>query len=121
MNTVQQTKSLNDVIQEKRNEITANLAWHADLTGPEAESLLRHQEAGTYLLRQGEKEDHYYLSYVEGRVLSHLPIKIDYSQKQWFYQNTTHHFGDDLKAFIPEIMHREEAECHPLVPFAKKK
>ena len=118
MDTVQ---DLHDAIQEKRDEIVEHPAWHVDLIGPEAEVLLKDQPSGTYLLRQGEKADNYYLSFNDNGKLVHLPVKIDYPTKQWFYLNCLFHYGDSLKGFIPEIMHREEAECLPLVQFAKTK
>jgi hypothetical protein len=118
MSTLQQDKTLNTLVQEKIDEMTQHPAWHGDLTGMEAESLLRFQPAGTYLLRQGERTDLFYLSFVIGTELSHLPIKIDSSSHQWFYLNSTPHYAHDLTSFIPEIMHREEAECHPLAQFA---
>ncbi|HEY5234859.1 MAG TPA: hypothetical protein VIJ14_01670 [Rhabdochlamydiaceae bacterium] len=119
--TMQQATQLNPWVQEKLNEITSHCAWHAELTGIEAEALLRLKPSFTYLIRQGEKVDHFYLSFIKGEEFCHLPFTIDYSSLQWFYRNTFPHFAHDLKAFVPEIMHREETECHPLVQFAKKR
>ena len=119
MNTKQQTQNLDVAIQTKRDEMFSHVAWHGELTGSEAESLLWGQIAGTYLLRQGEKEDHFYLSYIVGNDLFHLPVRIDQPTCKWFYQNGCFHYGDELKEFICEIAHREEDQCHPLVQFAK--
>ena len=118
--TTQQATQLNPWVQEKLNEIMSHCAWHADLTGIEAEALLRQKPSYTYLIRQGEKIDHFYLSYIKGEEFCHLPFTLDYSSFQYFYRNTYPHFAHDLKIFIPEIMHREEAECFPLMQFAKK-
>lgn len=109
----------NPWVQEKLNEITSHSAWHGELTGIEAEALLRQKPSFTFLLRQGEKVDHFYLSFVEGERFNHLPFTFDYPSKRWFYRNSFPHFADDLKVFIPEIMHKEEAECYPLMQFAK--
>ena len=119
--TMQQATQLNPWVQEKLNEITSHCAWYAELTGIEAEALLRLKPSFTYLIRQGEKVDHFYLSFSKGEEFCHLPFTIDYSSLQWFYRNVYPHFAHDLKAFVPEIMHKEETECHPLVQFAKKR
>jgi hypothetical protein len=119
MSTMQQTPALNPWVQEKIGEIESHLSWHGGLTGIEAEALLRGQPSFTYLLRQGEKYDHFYLSYVNGSEFNHLPFTIDYSSLQWFYRNTVPHFASNLATFIPEIMHKSAAECCPMVQFAK--
>ena len=119
--TLQQANQMNPWVQEKLNEITSHCAWHAELTGIEAEALLRLKPSFTYLIRQGEKFDHFYLSFIKGEEFCHLPFTLDYPSSQWFYRNGWPHFARDLKTFIPEIMHKEDAECHPLVQFAKKR
>jgi hypothetical protein len=116
---MQQETEANPYFQDYIKEMVSHPAWHGDLTGSEAEALLRFQPAGTYLLRQGEKEGLFYLSYVEGTHLYHLPVKIDQASQQWFYLNAFPHYANNLEIFIPEIMHRAENECHPLAPFAK--
>ncbi|HEX4839713.1 MAG TPA: hypothetical protein VFU89_04645 [Rhabdochlamydiaceae bacterium] len=118
--TMQQGAKLNPWVQEKLNEIASHSAWHAELTGIEAEALLRLKPSFTYLIRQGEKVDHFYLSFIKGEEFCHLPFTIDYSSLQWFYRNMYPHFARDLEIFIPEIMHRDVAECHPLMQFAQK-
>lgn len=120
MDAVRQSAGLNVATEQKRDEIMSHSAWHGDLTGIEAEGLLNQQLSGTYLLRQGEKEDHYYLSYVVDNSFYHLPIKMDSATNKWFYKNGCPHFGSNLKGFIEEIMHRDEADCHPLVEFASQ-
>jgi hypothetical protein len=123
MNLMQQTTELSPWIQEKIKEVMTHCAWHGELTGIEAEALLRQKPSFSYLLRQGEKIDHFYLSFVknceQGDDFFHLPFTIDYSSLQWFYRNWFPHFAHTLNVFIPEIMHKEEAECNPLMQFAK--
>src|SRR5476651_1273582 len=114
-----QEANLNPWVQEKLNEIYSHSAWHGELLGIEAEALLRLKPLFTYLIRQGEKLDHFYLSFIKGEEFCHLPFTIDYSSLQFFYRNSAPHFAKDLKDFIPEIMHKDEAECHPLMQFAK--
>jgi hypothetical protein len=117
MNIMTQEKGLAPWIQAKMDELMSHPAWQGEVSGLEAEALLRQHDSFTYLLRQGEKADQFYLSYINGTDLLHLPFTIDYSSLQWFYRNSWPHFAADLKAFIPEIMHRDEAECHPLAQF----
>ena len=106
-------------VQQMRGEIENHIAWHGDLTGSEAEALLREMKDMTYVLRQGEKFDHFYLTYVHGKTnFVHIPFKIDRASQQWFYMNFAQHYGDSLKVFVPEIMHQEEASCYPLPAFA---
>src|SRR5712692_5965028 len=117
---MQQATQMNPWAQENYNEITSHCAWHAELTCIEAEALLRLKPSFTYLIRQGEKVDHFYLTFIKGEEFCHLPFTLDYSSLQYFYRNSFPHFARDLKTFIPEIMHKEEAECLPLMQFAKK-
>ena len=116
-----QTVEMPTFIQNKIEEIKAHVAWHSDLTGSEAEAILSNMPDMTYLLRQGEKADHFYLTYVSnGTNFIHIPFVIDYTSQKWFYRNFCPHFGDSLKVFIPEIMHKEENTCYPLAAFAGK-
>lgn len=101
-------------VQEKFAELTTHVAWFGEVSGIEAEALLRLQRPNTFLLRQGEKEDQFYLSYTNGTDLLHLPFTIDYASMQWFYRNGFPHFAEKLEVFIPEIMHREKDACYPL-------
>lgn len=106
--------------QDKINEVIAHCAWHGDLTGSEAEAILRNKPDMTYLIRQGEKIDHFYLTYVkEGAVFIHLPFTIDHGKQQWFYRNYYPHFAYSLQTFIPEIMHQDESRCLPLSAFKR--
>ncbi len=117
MKTMQQARGTDPQVQAMMDEMISHPAWLGDMTGVEAETLLRQKPSFTYLLRQGEKGDHFYLSYVNGTNFIHLPITILYSTHQWFYQNSYPHFAKDLVTFIPDIMHQEAAECHPLEQF----
>ncbi len=121
MQHMTQEKGLTPWVQEKMNELMTHPAWHGEVSGLEAEGLLRRQKSFTYLLRQGEKIDQFYLSYIKGTDLLHLPFTIDYSSMQWFYRNDWPHFATHLATFIPEIMHQEATECQPLAQIAQAK
>ncbi len=117
MSALRAESSFLECVQEKTDEIRNHSAWYEDLTGTEAEIILRDKPDLTYLLRQGEKEDHFYLTYVKnGCAFSHIPFTVNYTLKQWFYRNCFPRFASTLKVFIPEIMHAEEADCIPLIP-----
>lgn len=116
----QQEMTLSAIIETKMDELEMHTAWHGNLTGSESEALLRNMPHMTYLLRQGEKFDHFYLTYVkEGTVFTHLPFTIDSKKQQWFYRNYHPHFAYSLHTFIPEIMHQHEKDCFPLAPFTR--
>jgi hypothetical protein len=102
-------------IQDKIHEITSHTAWFGDLTGTQAEFLLRSKSDMTYVLRQGERADHFYLSYVKDKcVFVHIPFTANHPSKMWYYLNGSPHLAETLEKFIPEIMHVEQGECSPL-------
>lgn len=103
-------------LQEKREEITNHIAWYGNLTGTEAEIILRGKSDLTYVLREGEKEGHFYLTYVKDECsFTHIPFTVNTVLKQWFYRQGYPRFAPTLKGFIPEIMHADEADCTALV------
>lgn len=105
-----------EFMQEKVHEMMSHIAWYGDLTGTEAEIILRDKSDMTYLLRQGEREDHFYLTYVKnGCAFTHIPFTVNRTLNQWFYRQGIPRFAPNLKAFIPEIMHADEVDCIPLV------
>lgn len=103
-------------IAEKENEITSHPAWYDRLNGMDCEALLRGMPTGTFLLRQGEDQYHYYLSYVIGEYsYKHQPFIIKFSSRGWFYQNGNTDFRDRLVELIPAAMHCNEGQCIPLI------
>lgn len=103
-------------LKEKEDEITSHPAWHGCLNGMDCEALLRGMPSGTYLLRQGEDQYHYYLSYVIGEYFyKHQPFIIKFSTRGWFYQNGCSGFRDRLIELIPMAMHCDESQCTPLI------
>ncbi len=117
MMTLRVEDSSPNFMHEKIEEITHHIAWYGNLTGTEAEIILRGKSDMTYLLRQGEKEGHFYLTYVKDECsFTHIPFTVNAVIKQWFYRQGFPRFAPTLKGFIPEIMHAEEADCIALVP-----
>ncbi len=118
MSTITKEFSSADFMQKKVDEIKSHQAWYAGLTGTDAEIIIRGQSDMTYLLRQGEREDHFYLTYVKNECeFTHIPFTVNPVIKQWFYRNFAARFASTLDAFIPEIMHVDAADCKPLVSF----
>ena len=121
MDTMKAETRLAPWMQEKMNELLSHPAWNDSMTGFEADALLRTQQPFTYLLRQGERKDVFYLSFCTGTAVVHRPFSVDYATYSWYYRNgfpqCRQVFKPDLKTFIPEIIQREEAECLPLPPF----
>jgi len=116
MSTDRIMNSCPEYIQDKINEITSHPAWFGELTGTQAEFLLRDKADMTFLLRQGEKQDHFYLSYVKDScVFVHIPFTANHPSKIWFYLNGAPHYGDTLETFIPDIMHVTQGHCYPLL------
>ncbi len=113
----QSTLLENNWIQNKQKEIENHVAWHGKITGMLCEALLRDQSPFTYLLRAGEEELHYYLSFVQAPVtFKHQPFIIEFSVKGWFYRNGYTGIAPTVEEIIPMIMHCSPEECHPLIP-----
>ncbi|MGH2611423.1 MAG: SH2 domain-containing protein [Rhabdochlamydiaceae bacterium] len=105
-------------IREREMEILLHLGWHGDISGIECEDLLRGLIPGSYLLREGEREFQYYLSFVLGDPFSfkHQPFLIvkDHSQIIWGYRNGAHRWISTLDSLIPMVMHCALDQCYPL-------
>ncbi len=99
-----------------KEEVAAHPAWHGMITGMAAEALLRDQKLHTFVIRQGEKEMHYYLSFVQGEDnnFKHQPFVIEEAHRKWFYRNTIPHLAASVDELIPLIMHIAPELCIPL-------
>ncbi len=119
MALVQKSKSLLKEhlwVQKKQKEIETHVAWHGKISGMYCEALLREHSAFTYLLRTGEEEGHFYLSFVQSPLsFKHQPFVIRFSVKGWFYQNGYTGITPDLDELISLIMHCSSEQCRPLV------
>jgi hypothetical protein len=99
--------------------IFSHSSWMGELTGLASEVFLKRQKPYTYLLRVGEKNSHYYLSFVDQHlVIRHQPFAIIYTKKSWYCQQ-----GDGYGPFITEtiddlihrIMHCKPEDCNPVL------
>jgi len=101
--------------QQKEAEIQSHLAWHGSITGMFCEGILRDKPLFTYVIRQGEKPHHYYLSFVrEHNTFHHQPFVVELNSQGWFYMNWNPHHSTTLEGLIPKIMHHEASQCIPL-------
>ncbi|MGH2612954.1 MAG: hypothetical protein ACRDFB_07890, partial [Rhabdochlamydiaceae bacterium] len=70
----------------------------------------------TYLLRAGEEECHYYLSFVQSPLcFKHQPFVIEFSMQGWFFRNGYTGITPTLDEIIPLIMHCTSEESRPLI------
>jgi hypothetical protein len=101
--------------KEKELEMQQHQAWHGLITGMFCEGVLRDREAFTYILRQGERPYHYYLSFVkEDGTFHHQPFVVELKSEGWFYRNFNLHYSTSLEGIIPKIMHCSAEQGVPL-------
>jgi hypothetical protein len=101
--------------QQKESEIQNHPAWHGNITGMRCEGILRDRPVNTYLIRQGEKPFHFYLSFVRAHnTFHHQPFIVELNKNGWFYMNFHPHHSDTLEGLVPKIMHCEADQCIPL-------
>lgn len=108
-------------IQKNEEQVKTHVAWHGDISELVSEELLKNQPYFTYLLRQGEVEHSYFISFVkEDGSIKHQKFILEFDLKGWYYKNgitigpeeVTKENIDDL---IPIMMHRNICECVPFL------
>lgn len=107
-------------IQKNEEQIKTHPAWHANLSEASSDKLLKNQPPLTYLLRNGPKEQSYFISFVhQDGTVQHKSFVLEFDQQGWYYRNgvtkgpkevTT----EDLHELIPIMMHCESNESLPL-------
>jgi len=105
-------------MQAMKDAIVSHPAWHGKINGMLCETLLRDMPVNTYLIRQGEEEFHFYLSFVHGEnnFFKHQPFMIDNDSRKWFYRNCQQHWAPVVEGLVPLIMHCAADQCLPLLP-----
>ena len=106
-------------ILSKQEEMQRHRAWHGTLSGMKSEAALRGLPAGTFLLRQGESELEYYLSWIvdtETNVYKHQPfcLSADLGNPQWEHRNCLYTKLPNLDDIIAIMMHSPKEQCIPL-------
>lgn len=118
MSQLADTSARAPFIEQKVSEIEGHPAWYADANLSMSETLLKGQKPFTYILRHGDKELHYLLSFVdENQLVQHRPISIQYSLaiKGWYFLNSVQHARTYLSDLIPVAMHVDPPRSNPLL------
>lgn len=100
------------------NDIRSNAAWLGYISGLKAEKMLRgHKAPYLYVLREGEHEGDYYVTFVlPNQTIFHQPFTISATETGWYYEQggggplTIESRLDDV---LHLIMHCEKGQCHP--------
>ncbi|MBI3258986.1 MAG: hypothetical protein HYZ54_05890 [Ignavibacteriae bacterium] len=98
-------------------------AWHEDADAWHAEALLDGKDPFTYLLRKGDKEYAYFITFVkEDRNIKHQSFTLEHDRGGWYYKNGTAYgpaeiIGKTLEELIPQMLHCEPKKCIPLSQF----
>lgn len=120
VNTMVNTSAIVEWVQRNHEQIKTHLAWHSNISENESEKLLRDNRPFTYLLRPGEKEHFYFISFVkEDGSIKHQFFALEFDRKGWFYRNggtgsPQEIVSKDLHQLIPMMMHCDLLSCTPL-------
>lgn len=104
-------------------EIETHESWQGHISGLEAEKLLREKKTPyLYMLRSGENEGDYYVTYVLPDLsIKHQPFIITINNEGWYCQNTGN-FGTLTTASFDDIlhliMHCRKLEPKPYLPLS---
>ncbi|MBI3212096.1 MAG: hypothetical protein HYZ47_05420 [Simkania negevensis] len=100
-------------IKTNQELIQKHPAWHEDIDAPQAEALLTGKAPFTYLLRKGDKERAYFITFVkEDYTVYHQSFTLEHDSKGWYYKNgiVTGPI-ETVEELIPKIMHCDPKEC----------
>ena len=112
---------VNRWLQKNEEQMKTHPAWQGDISELSSEKLLKGQPLLTYLLRQGEKEHSYYISFVKGDgSIKHQRFTLELDQLGWYYRNGVTNgprevTKENINDLIPPMMHCEPPECIPLL------
>ena len=78
----------NEWIQKNQKQIESHPAWYDLISEDESEALLKNKNPFTYLLRAGEKQYSYFISFVrENGAIKHQPFILELNKRGWYYRN----------------------------------
>jgi hypothetical protein len=107
-------------IQRNQEQITAHPAWRP-ISEHESEKLLQDKSPFTYLLRFGEKEHSYFISFTkEDGSIKHQFFVLELDRKGWYYRNGStlncpaEVVSTDINELIPLMMHCDLSFCNTL-------
>jgi hypothetical protein len=107
-------------VQSYQEQIEIHCAWHSGISEKESEKLLIGKSPFTYLLRSGEKECPYFISFVrEDGSIKHQFFALEFDRKGWLYRNGAtggpqEITSKDLDQLIPMMMHCDSFAGTPL-------
>lgn len=120
MQVVLNTMNKDSIQYSIYEEIEQHPAWIGSTSGLKAEKILRGRKRPyLYLLRQGEFENDYYVTFVHPDFsIKHTPFIITTTLEGWHYENASGG-GPYTDASIDDvlhlIMHCHKDECAPLM------
>jgi hypothetical protein len=108
-----------------QEQIQGHPAWHGDIDVQQAEALLQEKDSFSYLLRKGEEENAYFITFVkENQSIKYQRFTLEHDRKGWYYKNGTTGFNlhkktcgstetvaETLGELIPQMMHCDDREC----------
>lgn len=104
-------------IKTNQEQIEKHPAWRGNVDAMLAETLLKKEASFTYLLRKGEKEQAYYISFVkEDGGIKHQRFTLEYGLKGWYYKNGVLKGPEEvidefLDRLIPQMMYCDSDTC----------
>src|SRR5271154_175014 len=99
-------------VQKNQDQIKAHPAWHDSVSESKSDMLLKDQSPFTYLLRSGEEEHSYFISFIkEDGSIKHQFFVLEPDRKGWYYRNGStinspaEIISKDINELIPLMMH----------------
>jgi hypothetical protein len=114
-----------DWIKKNQVDIQSHLAWHENINEEVSETLLQGKPPFTYILRSGEKEHAYFITYVKSDLSTkHQFFVLEIDRKGWYYRNgvtmgLSEILSKDLQVLIPMMMHCDAMACTPLMSMVR--
>ena len=122
INTVAHPGASVEWFQRNDEQVKAHPAWHFNISENDSETLLKGSRPFTYLLRAGQGEHKYFISFVkEDGSIKHQFFNLEYGdRKGWFYRNggtgsPEEVVSQDLHQLIPMMMHCDRLSGTPLM------
>ncbi len=106
-----------DWITKKQDQIKNHPAWHGNIPAREAENFVKGKGPFTYILRSGEKERSYFITFVQNdQLIKHQYFSLEYDRKGWYYRNgevqgPLEAIAEYINELVPIMMHCQAQDC----------
>ncbi len=102
-------------IQRSQEEIKNHVAWRSEVTEISAETLLKGEPVFTYILRPGDREEIFFISFMHpDNTIHHQRFAIERNSQGWYFQNCVKNgCEENIEALIPMMMHCTRNMCIP--------